>query len=217
MEAEQDFTSQWKLNLEAELMPELGNAIVREINRKLLAAMLAAAKNNVAWSITVPVADSTTTDKMSYYQTLWHAIQLANSKIIGEKYMPATYLVMNHDTFYYLERLNNFKADPNAGQESAAHTRYVGTLSGLYKVYVDPYFTANKIMLGYRGASWKEAVAYYSPYVPLFLSDRYIYNNDFTQIMRGAMTRYAYGVIPETSTQSPIKNGGIATVTLSGS
>jgi len=217
LEAEQDFSSQWKLNLEAELMPELGNSIVREINRKLLAALMAGAKNNVSWSKTVPVNDKTSADKLAYYQTLWHSIQLANTKIIGEKYQPATYLVMNHNTYYYLERLNNFKADPNLGQAAITHTRFVGTLSGLYKVYVDPHFDDNKILMGYRGASWKDAVAYYCPYVPLFLSDKYIYNNDFTQVMRGAMTRYAYGVIPESSTQDPIKNGGIATVTLTGS
>jgi len=217
IEAEQDFSSQWKLNLEAELMPELSNSIVREINRKLLAALLAGAKNSVNWSITVPVTDTTTADKMAYYQTLWHAIQLANTKIIGEKYLPANWVVMNHNTFYYLERLNNFKADPNLGQTAMTHTRFVGTLSGLYKVYVDPWFDDNKIMMGVRGSSWRDAVAYYSPYIPLFLSDKYIYGNDFTQFIRGAMTRYAYGVIPETATQSPIKNGGIAVVNLTGS
>jgi len=217
LEAEQDFSSQWKLNLEAEMMPELGNSIIREVNRKLLASLEAGAKNNVNWSITVPATDRTSADKMAYYQTLWHRIQYANSKIIGEKYQPATYMVMNHDTYYYLERLNNFKADPNRGQTATTSTRFVGTLSGLYDVYVDPHFTANKILMSYRGAGWKEAVAYYCPYVPLFLSDKYIYGNDFTQFIRGAMTRYAYGVIPETKTQSPIKNGGIATVTLTGS
>jgi len=217
LEAEQDFSSQWKLNLEAELMPELGNSIVREINRKLLYALLAGAKNNVNWSITVPTTDSTSADKLAYYQTLWHAIQLANTKIIGEKYQPATYLIMNHNTYYYLERLNNFKADPNLGQSATTHTRFVGTLSGLYKVYVDPNFDDNKILMSYRGASWKDAVAYYCPYIPLFLSDRYTYGADFTQIMRGAMTRYAYGVIPESDTQDPVKNGGIATITLTGS
>ena len=216
-EAEQDFSSQWKLNLESEMIPELGNSIVREVNRKLLAAMENGVQNNVNWSKTVPATDTTSTDKMSYYQTLWHSIQLANSKIVAAKYQPATYLIMNADTYYYLERLNNFKADPNVGESGSTFTRYVGTLSGLYKVYVDPWFTANKIMLGYKGATWKDAVAYYCPYIPLFLSDKYIYNNDFTQFIRGAMTRYAYGVIPTTSTQSPVKNAGLATVTLTGS
>lgn len=217
LEAEQDFNSQWKLNLEAELMPELSNSIIREINRKIISALSAGAKNNVNWSKTVPANDTTSGDKMAYYQTLWHSIQLANSKIIGEKYQPAGWLMMNHNTYYFLERLNNFKADPNAGQAGATYTRFVGTLSGLYSVYVDPWFDDNKILMGIRGASWRDSIAYYAPYIPLFLSDKYIYNNDFTQFMRGAMTRYAYGVIPETESQSPIKNGGIATVTLTGS
>ncbi len=217
LEAEQDFTSQWKMNLEGELMPELSNQIIREVNRKIIAALLAGAKNNVNWSITVPDGDTTSADKMAYYQTLWHSIQLANTQIIGEKYQPATWMMMNHNTYYYLERLQNFKADPNMGEAGQTYTRYVGTLSGLYKVYVDPWFEDNKILMGIRGGSWRDSVAYYAPYVPLFLSDKYIYNNDFTQFIRGAMTRYAYGVIPESKTQSPIKNGGLATITLTGS
>jgi len=217
LEAEQDFSSQWKLNLESELMPELSNQIIREVNRKLLAALEAGAKNNVNWSITVPAGDTTSADKAAYYQTLWHAIQLANSKIIGEKYQPASWMVCNHNTYYYLERLNNFKADPNAGQTGATYTRFVGTLSGLYKVYVDPWFTDNKIMMGIKGRSWRDSVAYYAPYIPLCFSDKFIYSNDFTQFIRGAATRYAYGVIPESETQNPIKSGGIATVSLTGS
>jgi len=217
MEAEQDFSSQWKMNLEAELMPELSNQIIREVNRKIISALLAGAKNNVDWDITVPDADESSSDKIAYYQTLWHSIQWANAQIIGEKYQPATWMMMNHNTYYYLERLNNFKADPNIGESGATYTRFVGTLSGLYKVYVDPWFEDNKILMGIRGGSWRDSVAYYAPYIPLFLSDKYIYNNDFTQFIRGAATRYAYGVIPESKTQSPIKNGGLATITLTGS
>ena len=217
MEAEQDFSSQWKMNLEAELMPELSNQIIREVNRKIISALLAGAKNNVDWDITVPDDDKTSADKIAYYQTLWHSIQWANAQIIGEKFQPATWMMMNHNTYYYLERLNNFKADPNVGEAGATYTRFVGTLSGLYKVYVDPWFQDNTILMGIRGGSWRDSVAYYAPYIPLFLSDKYIYNNDFTQFIRGAATRYAYGVIPESKTQSPIKNGGLATITLTGS
>lgn len=217
LEAEQDFTSQWKMNLEGELMPELSNQIIREVNRKIIAALLAGAKNNVDWDITVPDDDKTSADKIAYYQTLWHSIQWANAQIIGEKYQPATWMMMNHNTYYYLERLNNFKADPNVGEAGATYTRFVGTLSGLYKVYVDPWFQDNTILMGIRGGSWRDSVAYYAPYIPLFLSDKYIYGNDFTQFIRGAATRYAYGVIPESKTQSPIKNGGLATITLTGS
>jgi len=217
MEAEQDFSSQWKMNLEAELMPELSNQIIREVNRKIISALLAGAKNNVDWDMTVPDDDKSSADKIAFYQTLWHSIQWANAQIIGEKYQPATWMMMNHNTYFYLERLNNFKADPNVGEVGATYTRFVGTLSGLYKVYVDPWFQDNTILMGIRGGSWRDSVAYYAPYIPLFLSDKHIYNNDFTQFVRGAATRYAYGVIPESKDQSPIKNGGLATITITGS
>jgi len=217
IEAEQDLRSQWKLDIEAELMPELSNMIIREVDRKIIAALLAGAgAGNVNWSKSPPSGDSTTADKKAYYETLFWAIAEANAKIFDEKYRNADWLLMDTDTYYLFQRLENFNMDAHAlAQTAAMGRRYVGTLGNIYKVYVDPWFTANKILLGIRGASWKESVAYYAPYIPLFLSPKYSYSNDFSQFIRGAMTRYAYGVIGEE--KDGTTNNGLATVTITSS
>lgn len=217
IEAEQDLRSQWKLDLESELIPQLTNECIRETDRRLIAAMLAGAAYNVNWNENGYLAgDTATYEREAYKEQIYKtAIVNANAYIFSKKYMNGNWLIMNGDTYTKFQRLNNFVADPMAINQQASIGRvFVGTLAGLYKVYVDPWFTANKILMGIRGASWQDAVAYYSPYIPLFISDKYLIADDFTQFARGAMSRYAYGVLPESSTQSPVQNNGLVTITI---
>lgn len=46
---------------------------------------------------------------------------------------------------------------------------FAGVLNGRFKVYIDPYATANFMVVGYRGASPFDAGLFYCPYVPLQL------------------------------------------------
>jgi len=215
IEAEQDLRSQWKLDLEAELMPQLTEEVIREVDRKILAALLAGAANDVEWNTSYPVGDTTTADKRAYDRKLYEAILQANQKIVEKKFVNASWLVTTPAVYTRLASLEEFNVDPLAiAQAGQIGRRYVGVIGNIFKVYVDPWFTANKILLGVKGENWKYAVGYYAPYIPLFVSEKYIISDDFTQFARGAMTRYAYGVLPESSTQSPVKNNGLATVTL---
>ena len=219
IEAEQDMRSQWGLDLEGELIPELGRLITREINRKIVNALLAGAgAGSTEWNKNAPAGDTTTDAKNSYYQTLWHSICATDTLIANNKYRNADWLLMNFNTYYYIQRLNNFQGEARVNNQRASiSTRYAGTLGDMYRVYIDPFMADNKIVMGIKGPSWRDAIAYFSPYIPLYLSDKYVYANDFSQFRMGALQRYAYGILPETSTQSPILSNGIGLVELTSS
>lgn len=219
LESEQDLQSQWGHDLESEILPQLTGQITREIDRLMVNAMYqGAGAGDVTWDPTPPAGDTGTSDKNAYYQTLYHAIAQANTNIFNKRYTNATFLLMNADTFYYFQRLNGFVSDPHAMNQTAGIQRnFVGTLNGLYKVYIDPWFVKDKILVGIGGQDWRYAGSYYAPYVPLFLSDKYILNDDFTQVCRGAMSRFALGVIGDSATQSPQESNSYATVTISSS
>jgi len=219
LEAQQDLNSQWGLDLEAELLPELGNLITREINRSVVNAIIAGCgSGDTEWNKSVPAADTSTSDKRAYYQTLWDAILASDMLIFGNKYRNADWLLMNGSSYFYIARLNNFQGEPRiTNQHAAVSTRYVGTLNSQYRVYVDPHMDDNKIILGTKGDSWKNSVAVFAPYIPLYLSDKYIYDSDFSQIIMGSMSRFWTGVIPESSTQDPPQSNGLASVTLTSS
>lgn len=217
LEAAQDLNSQWKLDLWSELQPQLIDEIAREIDAKIVAALLAGAgAGDTEWNANGYLTDDKTTlDRRAYRQTLYEAIQDSATLIFNKKFVYPNWLLMNGDTFSRVAKLENFNADPNItpDQQTMIGWRYEGTLAGKYKVYVDPWFTDNKILMGFRGTDWKYAVGYYSPFVPVFLSEEYIVSDDFTQRARGAMSRYAYGVLPETH-DGAVENYGLATVTI---
>jgi hypothetical protein len=78
----------------------------------------------------------------------------------------------------------------------------VGTLQSRYTVYKNPYFPADKVLVGFKGDSFLETGYVYAPYVPLLITPTIFEPNDFTP-RKAVMTRYAtqmvrpeyYGVI----------------------
>lgn len=216
LEAQQDLASQWKLDLWAELMPQLTDEIAREIDNKLITDLLAGAgAGNVDWNTTGYLTDDKSTlERKEYDKTIYNAIVDASMYIFKQKYVQPNWLLMDGDVFARIQKLENFNADPTItpDQQAMIGWRYEGVLANKYKVYVNPWFTPNKILLGFKGNDWKYACGYYAPYIPVFLSEEYIVDEDFSQRARGAMTRYAGGVIPDSDTDA--LNYGLATVTL---
>lgn len=223
IESEQDFRSQWKTDVEGELTPELLDEVAREIDNLLINDLFAGVGYNVNWSRAYPATDTTTPDKNAYDKTVMKAITQAAGYIAKKKGMLPNYLLMGPDIFMFLAQMNNFDLDPSLNATGLADMtqldrRYVGTLNKMYAVYVclDPNICpTDKILLGIRGATWKYATAYLATYIPLFMSAKYIIQDDFTQFAKGCMTRFAHGVIPEVS--GGTTNKGLATVTLTAS
>jgi hypothetical protein len=217
LEAAQDLSSQWKLDLWGELRPQLVDEIAREINRLIITALYAGAgAGNVSWDLNGGLSGDRDNSLFQrfYYKTLYYAIQEAANKVFKRKFVQPNWLLMSSDIFTFVSKIEHFTADPGItpDQESGIGWRYEGILANKYKVYVDPWITDNRILIGYKGADWKYACGYYAPYIPVFLSEEYIVNFDFTQRARGAMTRYKAGVLPESDTD-PL-NYMMATVTV---
>lgn len=223
IESEQDFRSQWKTDVEGELSPELLDEIAREIDHLILAALVAGIGYNVNWSRAYPAGDATTPDRNAYHRTILKSIQMAASYIAKKKGILPNFLVFGPDVWAFLTGLNEFELSPTIAAAGLADMvnldrRFVGTLNKQYACYLvlDPNVLAsNIILMGIRGTTWKYATAYFAPYIPLFMSAKYIVQDDFTQFAKGAMTRFAYGVIPETPDSTV--NKGLATVTITAS
>jgi len=217
IEAEQDLRSQWGMNLENELMPKLVNEIVRETDGMVIAALLAGVAHNVNWNANGYRTEDAkvTLYRKEYDATLYDAILEANNEIYKSKFRNANWILVHPDNYLRLAKLEHFNVDPLAQANMGdMGRRYVGTLGGgMFKVYVDPEFSSTtKLLMGFRSDDWQYAVGYYAPYIPLFTSARYIINDDFTQFARGAMTRFAYGIIPEE--KDGTTNNGLATVSI---
>ena len=93
--------------------------------------------------------------------------------------------------------------------EAPTNTKFVGTLNGAMKIYVDSYKTDsdtnNQVLIGYKGASEADAPAFYCPYIPLMSSGVVLDPNTFEPVV-GFMTRYGY--VELTNTASSLGNAG---------
>ncbi len=220
LEAEQDLRATQGLDASSEIGAALADQIAREIDRNAVNALWAAAKSNINFNLGgyLP-GDVSSADRAAYDAKLWkQAVVQANNVILKATNRNAGWMLMGPDVFAYFMALEAFRLDGAAiNQQANAGITFVGNYSGLWKIYLDPAAPANKVLMGLSPTSWQDAVGVIATYIPLFLSDDYIFGQDFSQKMRGAMSRVFVGAVPETSTQSPVKNRGLATITLSSS
>jgi len=223
VEAEQDLKSQWGMSVEGELVPMMITEMTREVDGQVISKLESGVAHNKNWNKNGYLTEDSkyTFHKKEYEATLYDKILEADNEIFKAKGVHANWLVMHPDVYLRLAKLEQFKADPMAvNDEGGIFRSLVGVLSGQLwaKCYVSNDFTADKILMGIKSNDWRYAVGYYAPYIPLFTSPKYIKGDDFTQFLRGAMTRYAYGVIPEEKTGTySARNKGLASVTLTSS
>jgi hypothetical protein len=217
VELEQDLQAYHQLAAETELMNILQTQIVREVDGLIIAALLAGATGtgsgtgtgagNVNWDATGYLqGDTSTFERTSYKKTLFEAIVDASNLIYKKRYRYANWIIGHPDAIVRLEKLEEFKLSEDANFGDYTIGRHlIGTLNDRFRVYKDPFFpNTNQLLLGYKGESWSDAVGFYAPYIPLYMTPKIIDANDFKP-RRGLMSRFAYGTL--------IKDG-LATVTI---
>ena len=90
--------------------------------------------------------------------------------------------------------------------EAPTNTKFVGTLNGSMRVYVDSYADDTiPVLVGYKGTSEADAAAFYCPYIPLMSSGVVLDPSTFEPVV-GFMTRYGY--IELTNVASSFGNAG---------
>jgi hypothetical protein len=90
--------------------------------------------------------------------------------------------------------------------EAPTNTKFVGTLNGAMRVFVDSYASdSTPVLVGYKGSSEADAAAFYCPYIPLMSSGVVLDPTTFEPVV-SFMTRYGY--IELTNTASSFGNAG---------
>ena len=88
--------------------------------------------------------------------------------------------------------------------EAPTNTKFVGTLNGAMRVFVNSYAADNQaVLVGYKGTSETDAAAFYCPYIPLMSSGVVLDPATFEPVV-SFMTRYGY--IELTNTASSFGN-----------
>jgi hypothetical protein len=194
-ELAQDVAAFHNIDAEAELTALLSEQIAAEIDREILRDLRKGAAWNLRWDYNgwKRLAQTTSYTQKDWNQTLITAINQVSAQIHKSTLRGgANWIVVSSEISAIFDDLEYFhvsNAAPEQDQYNMGIER-VGTLSGRYQVYRDPYFPANTVLLGHKGTSLLDTGYIYAPYVPLQLTPTMYNPFNFTPI-KGIMTRYA--------------------------
>ena len=214
-ELAQDLNAYHSMDAEVELTSILSEQIALEIDREILSDLVTQANGaNYYWSrapgkfvnkvtgapvalaSSLSIGPAFTGTVREWYETLVETIiDVANT--IHRKTLrgSANFMVCGPDVATVLESSVLYKPKfsiDGEGQIASPFTigaEAIGSLSNRFTVYKDPYFSRNKILVGYKGGSYLETGYVYAPYVPLIVTPTIFAPEDFTP-RKGVMTRY---------------------------
>jgi hypothetical protein len=205
-ELAQDLNAYQNIDAEAELTGLLSQYIAMEIDLEILAMLTEeaattgywSAENNKIWNGSSFVQTSTTTGGFyntqgGWFATLGTVLQSVSNKILQKTLRgQANFLVISPAVATIMQSIPGYASDAGAELDKVFNfgSQKIGTLNSRYKVYVNPYFSDNVILMGYKGAQFLESGAVYAPYVPLLMTPL-VYDPDTFTPRKGIMTRYA--------------------------
>ena len=205
-ELAQDLNAYQNIDAEAELTGLLSQYIAMEIDLEILSMLTEeaatigywSAENNKLWNGTTFTQTSTSTGGFyntqgGWFATLGTVLQSVSNKILQKTLRgQANFLVISPAIATIMQSIPGYASDAGADLEKVFNfgSQKIGTLNSRYKVYVNPYFSNNVILMGYKGAQFLESGAVYAPYVPLLMTPL-VYDPDTFTPRKGIMTRYA--------------------------
>ena len=209
-EAAQDAQAQQGIDIEAEIMAALAQEITAEIDQEILASLRGLA--NVEETYDQSLVSGTATFVGDEHAAL--AIQINRvSNLIAQRTRrgAGNWAVVSNQALTILQSATTsaFARTTEGTFEAPTNTKFVGTLNGAMRVYVDAYLadtTAqndNQVLIGYKGPSEADAAAFYCPYIPLMSSGVVLDPATFEPVV-GFLTRYGY--VELTNTASSLGN-----------
>ena len=199
-ELAQDVSAFHNIDAEAELTALLSEQIAAEIDREILRDLRKAAPWQARWDVNGwrRMAGFST----NYTQKDWNQELMTKINQISAQIHKATlrgganFIVVSSEVSAIFDNLEYFHvtdASAEADQYNMGMER-VGSLSGRYQVYRDPFAPAWSILIGHKGKSLLDTGYIYAPYVPMQLTPTMYNPNNFAPI-KGIMTRFAKKVV----------------------
>lgn len=199
----EDIEHYHNIDAQSELTTLLGEYINQEIDFELLDMLIQGAQTVDYWSCRLGYERSgatwsqTSANAAAYTQQTWfQTIGTKLRKVSNEIDRltlrgGASFMVTSPRICTILESIEGYSVDTAGGQgKFGMGARKVGSINNQWTIYKNPYMTENCILIGYKGASFLEAGAVYSPYIPLELTPVVHDPDNFTPRI-GIRTRYA--------------------------
>ena len=204
-EAAQDANAMHGLDVEAEIMAALAMEITAEIDQEILGSLSNLATTGATYDMSGSFTGTPTFigDRHAVLATLIN--QQANLVAQRTRRGAANWAVVSPSALTILQSATTsaFARTTEGTFEAPTNTKFVGTLNGTMRVYVNTYASNDDVLLGYKGSGEIDAAAFYCPYVPLMSSGVVVDPASFEPVV-SFMTRYGY--VELTNTASSLGN-----------
>ena len=204
-EAAQDASAMHGLDVEAEVMAALAQEITAEIDQEILGSLTALAPSGTAYN------QGGVTGQATFVGDEHAALAVAinrEANLIAQRTRrgAANWAVVSPQALTVLQSATTsaFARTTEGTFEAPTNTKFVGTLNGAMRVYVNSYLADDSpVLIGYKGAGEVDAAAFYCPYIPLMSSGVIVDPSTFEPVV-SFMTRYGY--VELTNTASSLGN-----------
>ena len=192
-EAAQDANAMHGLDVEAEIMAALAMEITAEIDQEILTSLGNLATGSASYDQTQATGTPTFVgDEHAALATMMN--REANLIAQRTRRGAANWAVVSPAALTVLQSATTsaFARTTEGTFEAPTNTKFVGTLNGTMRIYVNTYASdATPVLLGYKGSGEIDAAAFYCPYVPLMSSGVVVDPGTFEPVV-SFMTRYGY-------------------------
>jgi len=204
-ESAQDAQAMHGIDVEAEIMAALAQEITAEIDQEVLLSLRTLAATEFTYNqATVSGTATFVGDEHAALAVLIN--RTANLIAQRTRRGAGNWAVVSSAALTVLQSATTsaFARTTEGTFEAPTNTKFVGTLNGALRVFVDSYASDTQaVLVGYKGSSEADAAAFYCPYIPLMSSGVVLDPTTFEPVV-SFMTRYGY--IELTNTASSFGN-----------
>ena len=215
-EAAQDAQAQQGIDIEAEIMAALAQEITAEIDQEIISSLITLAGSQNQQAYDQSAVSGTATFVGDEHAALAVMInRVANTIAQRTRRGAGNFAVVSPTALTILQSATTsaFARTTEGTFEAPTNTKFVGTLNGAMKIYVNTYATDDKILVGYKGTAESDAAAFYCPYIPLMSSGVVLDPTTFEPVV-SFMTRYGYVELSNTASSLGNAADYLGTVTI---
>ena len=204
-ESAQDAQAMHGIDVEAEIMAALAQEITAEIDQEILLSLSTLAATEYTYNqATVSGTATFVGDEHAALAVLINRV--ANLIAQRTRRGAGNWAVVSPASLTVLQSATTsaFARTTEGTFEAPTNTKFVGTLNGAMRVFVNSYASDTaSVLVGYKGTSEADAAAFYCPYIPLMSSGVVLDPPTFEPVV-SFMTRY--GFVELTNTASSFGN-----------
>ena len=204
-ESAQDAQAMHGIDVEAEIMAALAQEITAEIDQEILLSLSTLAATEYTYNqATVSGTATFVGDEHAALAVLINRV--ANLIAQRTRRGAGNWAVVSSAALTVLQSATTsaFARTTEGTFEAPTNTKFVGTLNGALRVFVNSYAPdTQSVLVGYKGSSEADAAAFYCPYIPLMSSGVVLDPTTFEPVV-SFMTRY--GFVELTNTASSFGN-----------